>query len=110
MRTVEIGYVDFEIAQDRRHNDYTNEQVLEIPRDANSYNELWRHYSVPSYRKIEIWKDWISWAKLNNAALWIVSANCMQFSITGYVRGDDGQMYNLYITKAHNRATPVIEN
>lgn len=80
-----------------------------MTRSANREEDLERFYNRPSGAKYSIWGDWVDWARNHNARLWINGGNCMTFSIVGAVIGDDGQVWNLYITKDHWRATPVFE-
>lgn len=79
-----------------------------MTRSANREEDLDNFYARPSYAKQQIWEEWVRWAREHNARLWINGANCMTFSIVGTVIDDDGMPWNLHITKAHWRATPVI--
>lgn len=77
-------------------------------RSANREEDLDNFYQKPSCTKRQIWEGWVRWAREHNARLWINGANCMTFSIVGTVIDNDGTPWNLFITKSHWRATPVI--
>lgn len=81
------------------------------------YDEIYSVYKKPSDAKVSIWHDWCDWCyRINEmhpdcnafeCGLHISSNTCMFFSIKGYVRMNDGTMYRLWITQAHNRAYKV---
>lgn len=73
-----------------------------------TYDEIESVYDRPSKIKVGIWHSWRDWCyELNEngnpCELWIASYNCMAFSIGGKVQYD-GHVYELWITKCHNRA------
>lgn len=106
MRIVNIAGIDFEVAEDRRRFMKTAEHAFHLPIESNDRSAIKGCYSNPSKCKVEIWNEWLDWAHENGADLWITSYNCMRFSISGRILVN-GKWWNLYITSAHNRATPV---
>lgn len=73
-----------------------------------AYDEIESVYGRPSKTKVGIWHSWCDWCyELNEngnpCELWIASHTCMTFSIGGKVQYD-GHVYELWITKCHNRA------
>ena len=73
------------------------------------YDDIMNAYDKPSIYKINSWHAWCEWVyeciKLGmDATLEISSHNCMMYSITGAVRDTDGNKYELWITRDHNRA------
>ena len=76
------------------------------------YDAIYDAYGRPSYTKVGIWHDWCEWCyELNKngmpCELWIASHNCMSFSIGGKVQYN-GHVYDLWITKCHNRAYLIV--
>lgn len=88
---------------------YASESPYAISRISNYDGEIDLFYNRPSAVKRRIWLDWCAWASENHASIWLNGANCMTFSIVGYIVDDDGKCWNLYITKDHRRAYPVMQ-
>lgn len=77
-----------------------------------AYDEIKEVYGRPSACKVNIWHSWCEWCyELNKngspCELMIASHNCMQFSIAGKVQYN-GHVYELWITRCHNRAYMVV--
>ena len=77
-----------------------------------AYDEIYDAYGRPSDIKVSIWHFWCEWCyELNKSGnpceLWIASHNCMNFAIRGKVQ-HGGHVYNLWITKCHNRAYLIV--
>ena len=106
MRYVNIAGIDFEVEEDRKRFMKTAEHAFHLPIASNDRNAIKECYRKPSSYKVSIWNEWVDWARKNDANLWITSHNCMHFSISGRILVH-GVWWNLYITAAHNRATPV---
>ena len=73
------------------------------------YNAIFECYERPSTYKQEIWHDWYMWSKdtIGVRSFYISGYNCMQFTISGLYEDENGNKYNLYITRDHNRAILV---
>ena len=99
MRKIEINGVNFELIKPR-HAIAANYGRFGIESDIFDF------YDRPSQYKIGIWKSWLDWARDNDnvVSFHISAANCKQFSICGCVQTPDGHIYDLRITKDHNRA------
>ncbi len=69
-------------------------------------NCIFNWYERPSITKVNIWKNWLNWARETDgiSVFEIGSANSMQFTIQGLYTDESGREYNLYITREHNRA------
>ena len=72
------------------------------------YDEIKSVYGRPSEFKINIWRFWCEWCyNLNKhgmpCELWIAGHTGFSFSIGGKVKYN-GHVYNLWITRDHNRA------
>lgn len=109
---VKIGERTFEYNYCARTGELVSNSVSYndiMTRSANREEDLDLFYNKASATKYCIWCDWVEWAREHNANLWINGANCMTFSIVGTVIDNDGMPWNLYITKSHWRATPVID-
>ena len=83
---------------------------IEVENCLRGYHDIYEAYDNPSEIKKAIWYDWKAWFTSNGGYCQIVSHNCMQFSIAGYVTDEDTkERYYCYITKAHNKAWKVVE-
>ena len=76
------------------------------------YDEIKSVYGRPSEFKINIWHFWCEWCyKLNKngmpCELWIATHTGFSFSIGGKVQYE-GHVYDLWITRDHNRAYLII--
>ena len=102
MRKIEINGVTFELTIPRRTVHPTHGYIC-----VESCIFNW--YDRPSQYKVEIWKDWVRWARETKGieVFEIGGANCFQFSIIGLYVAEDGKVYNIYITSDHNRAILV---
>ena len=73
-----------------------------------AYDAIYEAYDRPSIAKVQIWHDWCDWCYTLNqngipCTLEIGSHTFSQFSINGKIKFD-GHVYDLWITKCHNRA------
>lgn len=100
MKTITIGNIDFELTIPRKRI------AKPVTGFLGSREDIFQWYERPSIYKVDIWHDWLDWAYTTDGVIVfeICSANCNTFSIHGYYIADDGKCYNLWITKAHNRA------
>ena len=79
-----------------------------------NHDEIEGVYRRPSSAKVKVWHSWCKWCEdINNMGyqceLHISSPTCNFFSISGYVIDYSGPYYyNVWITKAHNRLTPIV--
>ena len=99
MRKIEINDVTFELTIPRHHVDPNYSRF-------GCECDIYDFYDRPSRFKVAIWEDWLNWARDtdNVVTFYISGANGFQFTISGCVQTPDGKMYNLYITRDHNRA------
>ena len=100
-KTLEINGETFELFN-------SDSLDVEIFTNGAAYDEIYEAYGRPSATKVQVWHDWCEWCyDLNKngmpCELWIASHNCMSFSIRGKVQYN-GYVYDLWITKCHNRA------
>ena len=77
-----------------------------------AYDEIYDAYVRPSYIKVGIWHDWCDWCyelnkSVNPCELWVAGHTCSSFSIGGKVQYN-GHVYQLWITKCHNRAYLIV--
>lgn len=77
-----------------------------------AYDEIYEAYDRPSYTKVRVWHEWCEWCyELNKngmpCELWIASHTHSSFSIGGKVQYN-GHVYDLWITKRHNRAYLIV--
>ena len=101
MKTIEINGKVFEVIKPK------NPIEANLRYTFGCDNDIYNFYDKPSLYKVEIWHEWVEWAMNtdNVASFYISGANCMQFSIMGcYQDPSTGKVYNLYITRNHNRA------
>lgn len=73
---------------------------------CNEY-AIYEEYQDPSPLKVHLWKNWCKWCRELNevgieCGIEIGSKNCFMFTIKGSLRYND-KVYDLYITKDHNR-------
>ena len=99
MKTLTINNVYFELHTSRMHN--------VAPITGCRRDEIFEVYGRPSVYKVAIWHDWCDWCEqLNNlgyeCGIQIESYNCNFFTISGSLRMD-GKVYDLWITRSHNR-------
>ena len=100
---MEINGVTFELTIPRK-------EVWVIKREKwDGFNAIYECYNKPSVYKVEIWEDWYKWAisTVGVRSFYISGYNCMQFSISGRYEDENGNVYNLHITRDHNRAILV---
>ena len=104
MKTITINNVEFELIKPRKKV----EPFIGYHCDENC---IFYHYDRPSQTKINIWQKWVKWSNTcEHGKVWafeIAAHNCMMFTIAGLYEDEDGNEYNLYITRDHNRAYPV---
>lgn len=102
MKTIEINGVTFELIKPRN-------EVRPFSGWFCDESAIFCHYDRPSIYKVDIWKSWLNWARNTDGvtAFEITSANGFQFTIGGLYTDDNGDEYNIYITKAHNRLYKV---
>ena len=101
MKTIEINGHVFEVIKRRTPIEANLRHVFGCDSD------IYKCYDRPSQYKVAIWHNWLEWAlNTNNVASFYISGhNCMQFTISGcYQDPNTGDIYNLYITRDHNRA------
>lgn len=106
MKLVSINNRNFEVITSNLHN--------VAPITGCNRNEIYEAYGVCSRTKIDIWHSWCDWCEELNkqpnieCGIQIESHNGYQFTISGSIRvtwneGDLPKVYDIYITKAHNR-------
>ena len=102
MRKITINGVDFELTIPRN----TVNPVCGV---FGTNEDIFHWYQRPSIYKVNIWEEWLQWATETEGIMVfeITSANCNTFAIKGIYMDENGQAYNLWITKAHNRAIKV---
>lgn len=102
MRTFELNGITFELITPR----YTINPYHGYFCDENC---IFNWYDRPSIYKVEIWRDWLNWARETEGikAFEISSANGFQFTIGGLYIDENGNEYNIYITRDHNRIFKV---
>ena len=67
-------------------------------------SDIYELYQRPSAIKVAIWEDWLNFFRnLGYIDTIRVHGNCMMFSIVADIVSKDGNRYNFYITKAHNK-------
>ena len=98
MKTLNINGVVFEVVKPRK-------EVKPFSGWFCDENDIFNCYDRPSVYKIGIWNSWLKWARNTDGvvAFEITSYNCMQFTIGGLYVDDNGNEFNIYITKAHNK-------
>ena len=96
-----------------------NGETFELIRPRNSVtafvgrfcdeNAIFYAYERPSIYKIEIWKEWLKWARNTDGieTFEITSHNVFQFTIGGLYIDELGHEYNIYITKRHKQLIEV---
>lgn len=102
-KTIEINGVSFELTIPRK-------EVHAIERDKwDGYNAIFECYDRPSIYKQDIWEEWFKWAvdTIGVRSFYICGHSCMTFSIAGLYEDANGEQYNLYITRDHNRVIKV---
>jgi len=102
-RTIEINNVTFELTVPRK-------EVSAIEREKwDGMNAIFECYDRPSIYKQQIWNDWYLWSikTIGVRSFYISGYNCMRFTISGLYEDENGNKYNLYITRDHNRAILV---
>jgi len=102
MKTIDINGCTFEVIKPR------NEVRPFVGRFCDE-SAIFCHYDRPSISKVKIWKSWLDWAHETDGVVSfeICSSNDYQFTIAGLYIDDNGDEYNIYITKAHNRLYKV---
>ena len=100
-KTLEINGVTFELFKSNLHESesFTN---------GAAYDAIYEAYGRPSYTKVQVWHEWCEWCYTLNkngisCTLNIGSHSCHQFSIYGMIKFG-GHVYQLWITRGHNRA------
>jgi hypothetical protein len=82
----------------------TNFEVMNTRIAPYGKSDIFELYQRPSVTKIDIFRKWLQFfRKVGTINIVRVHGNCMTFVIVADVIGKDGQRYNFYITKAHNR-------
>lgn len=104
-KTININGVDFEVLKPRN-------SVKPFKGNFGAPDEIYQCYDRPSRYKVGIWEDWYNWALATDGVrrFEITSYNCMQFTIRGLYEDENGDLYNLVITKMHNKAIKVYSN
>lgn len=102
MKTIKINGEIFEVIKPRN-------KVRPFSGWFSDESAIFCHYDRPSIYKVNIWKSWLDWAKRTDGviAFEITSVNIFQFTIGGLYTDENGDEYNIYITKAHNRLYKV---
>ena len=102
MKTIEINGRTFEVIKPRN-------EVRKHIGNLGSKSDIYSEYGRPSIYKVEIWESWLDWAYTTDGVVSfeICSSNGFQFTIDGLYIDDNGDEYNIYITKAHNRLYKV---
>lgn len=91
-----------------------NSERFTIENATFSYNPTFKTldmcYEKPSTTKMAIYEDWCDWFR-SIGCDWdkfgVVSHNCMQFSMGGFI-DLNGITYYAYITKSYNRLYKVV--
>lgn len=102
-KTIEINGVTFEVTISRK-------EVYAIECNCwGGYNAIFEVYERPSIYKQGIWEEWFKWAidTTGVRSFYISAHNCMFFKISGLYEDENGNKYNLHITRDHNRAILV---
>ena len=102
MKTMTINNEIFEVTEPRKNIHSISGCI------AGDY-EIYRFYDRPSEYKLAIWMDWLKWARTTEGikVFEIASANGFKFTIQGLYEDEQGNFYNLMITREHNRAIKV---
>ena len=102
MKTMSINNEIFEITEPRKINKAWGGCI------ASEY-QIYRFYDRPSQYKVFIWLDWLKWARNTEGikVFEISGANGFKFTIKGLYEDEQGNLYNLLITREHNRAIKV---
>lgn len=102
MRTLELNGVTFKVTKPRN-------PVRPFSGWFCDENAIYNCYDRPSEYKVAIWNDWLKWARETDGVTGfeISSYNCMQFTISGFYVDENGNEYNIYITKSRNELIKV---
>ena len=102
MKTIKLNGVTFEVIKPRN-------EVHKYIGTLGSKSDIRQYYGRPSIYKVAIWESWLDWANTTNGVVSfeICSSNGFQFTIAGLYVDENGDEYNIYITKAHNRLYKV---
>lgn len=74
-----------------------------VSRCIIGYRNIYDVYARPSTTKVAIWQWWEKWFNDHDGNLTIRSYNSNFFTIEGYVKDENGQLYYCLITHASNK-------
>ena len=72
------------------------------------YGDIENAYGRPSQTKISIYNEWWYWFKQHDGVCGVSSKNCNFFTISGFVKDENGKLWQCYITPSHNYCYEVI--
>ena len=106
MKTITINGVEFEV-----HKSNTADIRTEINHMRNwGFDSIYDAYEKPSRYNVEIWEEWLDWARncfdenFNISRMCITGPTSKHFSIKAPIYDDNYDLRGyLWITKLHNR-------